>query len=120
MIPADEPHCRIGKVHLRNGASVRVIDQNSMRSPESEVLRREVVEKAQFFSDSWPDIAGYAMFVWDSRGFWSTTYRVGLNSPYPSIAVPVLASEGLREDMTTNSAVSWINRQLHGSGPNAT
>lgn len=120
MTAALEPHCRIGNIQLRNGgASVRVIDQKSMRQPESEVIRKEIAEKAQFFSDEWADLAGYAMFVWDNKGSWSTVYRVGTNSPYPEVAIPVLASECLREDMTVNAAVAWINKQMSGSGPKA-
>ena len=108
---------RPGKIRLRNGAEIRVIDQASMRKPESAVMRADLVEKAQFFADNWPDLGGYVVFVWDSLGFWSESHRVGVSSAYASVMIPTLVSEGLRENIATNSAVNWINKQLKGDGP---
>lgn len=108
---------RRGKIRLRNGAEVRVLDQASMRKPESAVLRGELVEKAKYFADNWPDLGGFVVFVWDSRGYWSEAHRVGVNSAYASVMIPTLVSEGLREDLAINSAVHWINKQIRGDDP---
>ncbi len=104
----NETNCRIGKVRFKNGAVVRVISRDDKGGPESARFAREIVEHASTFAQ-WKNLAGYVIVVWDVDGCWSAAYRVGLSSPIGTLQVPGYAAEALRQDITTNAAVDWMN-----------
>lgn len=106
-VGAPEPNCRIGRIRLRNGAEVRVIDTKA-RPPKAAEYRRLIVDHAQFHAQHWPRMAGYVMLVWDAEASWSMAYRIGPASPVDQADLATFVADRVRAQATANYTVDEI------------
>lgn len=106
-----DTHCQIGRVRLRTGAEIRVIERGRQRPSQAAQHAINLREFADKIAAEWPKIAGFAIVAWDSDGDWTTGYGVSRDSPFGAVAMPRFVADCLRQDVTANAAVECMNNQ---------
>ncbi|HET7409685.1 MAG TPA: hypothetical protein VFJ13_05750 [Paracoccaceae bacterium] len=88
-------HCRIRRVRFKAGGEMRVLD----RAPAENGLHDDLRRRVGILVESFPDMAGFAVVVWDDKGWFSR--GTGWNnrlSPIGQTLLPSFVAEVLRRD----------------------
>jgi hypothetical protein len=91
------PHCRIGKVTRKGGATVRVLrpEDDGSSGKLIATLREHVDILADQFKD---DAAGFAVVVWGRDGRTNRGSRNAPSSPYSQRLLPAIVYDVLAQD----------------------
>ena len=91
------PHCRIGKITRKGGATVRVLP--SRRENVHDALK---VELGRIADEFWADepIAGMVLVVWDVHGTTRALVRNDETSPLANAMIPEMTAECVRRSRT--------------------
>lgn len=102
---------RIGRVIRKGGADLKVIDGKFVWHGQAAATVEALGAAAQTVAEHFPDMAGYVVMGWDAAGRYSLGYRSTPASSIPLVFLPAFVGEALRENITTNAAVDWMNSQ---------
>lgn len=103
-----DPHCRIGKVTRKGGATVRVLrPQGDGSTGETlDLFRKHCEEIHGYFQES---CAGYGIVMWDRNGQYSRAFRINQSSPLGRRLMRAVIGEIFRADNAADVARGVIN-----------
>lgn len=101
---------RIGRVRKNGGADLKVIDGKFQHHAAGRELCEKIVENAETIAGYFPDMAGYVVVAWDSRGRMSTGWRCSGASPVQAFAIPQFVADRLRVDVAVGETIDRLKR----------
>lgn len=105
---------RIGRIHLRNGAELRVHDFAAQRKSEAAAALAEYRDHAETVPAGCPDMVGYVQIAWDRNGGWAMGYKTSTRSPLHEEDLARFVADRLRAATTERATLRTL------SGPSRT
>lgn len=99
---------QVRRVVRHGGANVRVIDGKFAYQAESAKYRRLLPERAAELVEEVPDMVGYVVMAWDSRGFCSVGLANGVSSPVRDHMLPTFVSEKIRAQLIEHAVLTEL------------
>lgn len=102
------PHCRIGKITRKGGATVRVLrpERDGSTGESLALFRKDCEEIHGYFTDS---CAGYGIVMWDRNGDYSRAFRIARSSPLGRRLMRAVIGEVFRADTMADVVQGVLN-----------
>lgn len=103
-----DPHCRIGRVTKKGGATVRLLrpEDDGSAADVIATLRKHVDDLAQSFET---DAAGFAVVMWDRAGRYNRGRMNAPSSPYAYRLIPAIVHDILSQDTAAAVTCDVLN-----------
>lgn len=90
--------CRIGRVTLKGGADLRILDR-----PEVPEIRRMMIDEVAAQCESLPnDLEGFVIVTWDDAGLHASGFHLTEDSPIRTSMLPSYIADVLRQTLISS------------------